>query len=305
MKQKLSKTALTLSAFLCVAAPASHAREPNIPWSIPPGASIGIPAGANPPLGNYFGVRSAVSYGEVYDADGDAIDVQPDATGVALSFTHVRQNKILGASYRFSAIVPFIRNDQATFGLEDQTTSLADITISPLNLSWATAPGIFASAGLSFNLPTGKYEPDLVTANTGIGAPSLTLHGAYSYLRDGWNLTANAALTINAENPDSDYRSGSDLLVDFTAFKNVGNDMSAGVVGYWRKQMSDDENNGTLLGGMVAERAEQIGLGLGFTKNWGPKQLNVNFLAPVSTTDTRGSTTLQINYSIPIGAPKG
>jgi len=81
--------------------------------------------------------------------------------------------------------------------------------------------------------------------------------------------------------------------------------MSAGLVGYWGNQATDDENSGALLGGNTAGRAEQIGLGLGFTKNWGPNQLNINLLATLSTTNTRGSTTLQVNYSIPIGGTKG
>jgi len=213
--------------------------------------------------------------------------------------------EIFGGSYRYGVVVPLVQNDQNSFGLKDDNRSIGDITITPFALSWPTKPGQFVSAGLNFNLPTGKYEPVPTHANLGAGAFSVSLTGAYSYLKDGWNLTANAAYTITTENSESEYKSGNDLLVDLTALKDVGNGLSVGLVGYWRKQLTDDDNNGVLFGGVASTRAEESAWGVALTKNWGPNRLSASILKPIDTVDTRESgTLLQLSYSIPLSGPK-
>lgn len=123
----------------------------------------------------------------------------------------------------------------------------------------------------------------------------------YSYLRDGWNASAHLVYSTQAENKDTGYTSGDELLLNITALKDVGG-FSIGPVGHWRKQIEDDVNNGAFYGGAASGRAEQIGLGFGFSKPMGGGELNLNLVHDVMAENTVGGTKLQVNFSIPLGA---
>lgn len=296
----VSAAALTVAMLSGVA----QAREPNIPFVMPPGATLGVPVGANPPPGNYLSFRSVMSNGEIVDDSGDPIGVDVDVKYLSLVYSHVARKTVLGETYRFSFIVPFVNNDQTSFGLPDETNRIGDVSVAPINLSWGVAPGIFVSAGLSINLPVGTYKPDLVSANTGTGAFALGLHSGFSYLRNGWNLSADLNYFMHAKNDDSDYRSGDEVLVNFTAMKQIGKGFSVGPVGYWRQQVTDDHNNGPLLGGTTQPDVEQAGLGIGLSKRWGGTELNVNYVKSVHARNGRDGDQLQINVNIPFGGKK-
>ena len=303
----LVKGLRTLAAALCVlggTTKIASAAEPNSPFAFPAGASIGIPVGANPPPGHYLSFRSRFSRGDIVDNSGNAIPVSPDINGLFVGYSYVPNAKVLGASYRFSIGIPIASNSQTAFGFSSSELGFGDLAISPVNLSWSLAPGVFVSAGLSFSIATGKFTPDGVTMNLSSGKNSASLLGGFSYLRDGWNLSAGAALTFYAENSDTQYKNGTELLVDFTALKAVNDSFSIGPVGFWRKQLSDDRNNGTvILGGGTLERAEQIGLGVGFEKRWGPNALNVNLIGNVKTRNTYDAPVLTVNFTMPLGKP--
>jgi hypothetical protein len=279
--------------------------EPNAPFAMPGGATIGIPVGANPPPGHYLSFRSQFSRGNVVDNSGNAIPVSPDINSLFLSYSYVPGIEILGGTYRFSAGIPLLFNSQTAFGLKTTAKGIGDITISPINVSWVLSPGIFASAGMSFSLATGSFKPDGVSMNLGSGKNSASLLFGLSYLRDGWNLSTGSALTVYAENPKTRYRSGAELLIDVTAMKAVSDSFSIGPVGYWRKQISDDANNGTvLLGGGTLDRAEQLGIGIGVEKRFGRGSLNVNLIKNLRTRNTYDAPVLAVNYSIPIGGQR-
>jgi hypothetical protein len=99
-----------------------------------------------------------------------------------------------------------------------------------------TSPGTFVSAVVGINIPTGAHNSDGLSANLGTNAYSLILSGGSTKFTKDWTLSAQAALTINAPNKTSayDYRSAPDLLIDASAYRNVGNDLSIGGLAYYR-----------------------------------------------------------------------
>jgi hypothetical protein len=125
--------------------------------------------------------------------------------------------------------------------------------VDPLTLSWNFKNGWFASAGYAFFIPDGsRYDnspnPDYW---------SHELHGAVSYLGDGWDLTAHLVYELNspsaghtgvfARTPAAafgvGYRSGDQIFVDLTATKKFGN-WELGPVAYFKQQITSDSPGG-------------------------------------------------------------
>lgn len=293
---------LGIGLVACGLALPAAAREPNAPFAVPAGGTFGIPVGANPPPGQYLSFRFANVPGKVVDNAGNPIGVDADVSVLALVYSNVPGIELWGGTYRFTAIVPFATNKQNAFGRETNIGGIGDITISPLNLSWMTSPGTFVSAGFGINIPTGAHNSDGLSANLGTNAYSLTLSGGATKFTKDWTLSAQAALTINAPNKTSayEYRSAPDLLIDASAYRNVGNDLSIGGLAYYRTQLGSDTCSGAPFPCPNGD-AEQFGIGIGVTKSWGPTSLNVNYVTPIKTRNILESPQLQINYSIALG----
>lgn len=293
------------SALLLGTGSAALAREPGVGNIVPSGATLGVPVGANPPPGLFFSFRNSFSFGQLKDANGDngGVDLNVRATVLQLHYTPGVQ--LMGGDYRAMVLLPLVHLDQ-TIGaplppvLHGNTTGfgLGDLTISPLNLSWMTEPGVFWTFGTSVNLPTGKFDPNGLSFGTNVWGG--TIEVGYSDLRDGWNKSAHFVYSTQATNKDTAYSSGDELLLNLTAMKSLGS-YSIGPVGYWRKQIGDDQNNGAFYGGAASGRAEQIALGVGYSRQIAGGELNINLTRDVVTKNTVGGTNLQVNFSIPLG----
>jgi hypothetical protein len=299
---KSLKIALVAACAMLTAPTLTAAREPGTPFVMSSGASSGVPVGANPPPGLYFSSRSELVFGHIYDPNGDALNIDVDASVMALQLHWVPGFEILGGSYRAMINVPMGNVRVDSFGSKSSTTGVGDVVIAPLNLSWMLQPGVFVQSGISFNLPLGKFDTAAGSVNTGTGAFATALDLGVSYLRDGWNLSAHVNYFMHATNPDTDYRSGDELLVNWTAMKDLGG-FSLGPVGYYRRQMTDDVNKGSAYGGTVSGRIEQSGLGLGFTKRFGPRELNINVIKNIHSSNGVGQDKIMINFTLPLGAP--
>ena len=284
----------------------AEAREAGVPSSVPPGNTMGVVIGANPPPGLYFSSRTGYWDGELKDNNGDFGGQTNTLIDTALQFIWVPGTQLWGGDYKAYVTLPLIYNDQsrsapfpAPLQGNSSKTALGNIEIAPVSLSWQLEPGIFMSAGLSIFAPTGDFDPN-AAISTGGDFWTLSPSVGYSYLRDGWNASIHAAYFTNTENSTTDYTSGDELLVNVSALKDVGG-FSVGPVGYWRKQISADENNGSYYGGTVQDKSEQAALGIGFTKRFGPVEANLNLTHDVYLRNTVGGTKLWLNFTMPIG----
>lgn len=284
----------------------AQAREPGAPSSVPPGNTMGVAIGASPPPGFYISSRTGIWDGTLKDGHGDDAGQTNTLADTAVQLMWVPGIKVFGGDYKAFVTIPVISNDQnrsAPFPPPLQgkanDTALGNIEIAPVSLSWMVQPGIFVSAGLSLYAPTGKFSP---TAAVNSGADFWTISPSigYSYLRDGWNLSVNAAYFANTENSSTHYRSGNEILVNATALKDMGG-FSLGPVGYWRKQVTGDRNKGTEYGGTVQGKSAQAALGIGYVTHLGPAELNVNLTRDVYIRNTVGGTKLWLNVTMPLG----
>ncbi|HBF31587.1 transporter [Rhizobium sp.] len=276
----------------------AHATESAVPPTMPSGATMGVPIGASPPPGLYFGVLNALFNGSVY-FNGQQIPVKKTVAVSVGQFQWVPGYTVLGGSYKAMLTIPFIYAHQKAYGESSEQVGLGDITIAPANLSWMIAPGIFMSGGLSFTLPTGSFSTERSYVSTGTNRFATVINTGFSYLRDGWNLSADFNYFFYTKNDNTNYRSGDEFLMNWTAMKDFGA-FSFGPVGYWRKQVADDINYGTYYGGVSNGRAEQVGLGFGLSKKFGNVTATLNYTHDVKKENTLSGGTVFLNFVTPI-----
>jgi hypothetical protein len=272
---------------------AALAREPGTPTAMPGGATVAVPVGANPPPGLYFSSRTEVFSGDIYDATGNKVPVSLDVRATALQFHWVPGNQILGGTYRAMMLIPLVDLDVAGAS----NAGVGDITLSPLNVSWMLSPGVFVQTGLSFGVPTGDYL-GLGQANLGNNVMTTGLDVGFSYLNDGWNASIHANYFTYAKNGANNFKSGDELLINWTAMKAVGNDQSIGLVGYHRQQLQNDTLGGAVFAGGNKSRITAVGIA--YSKRFGPTELNVNLMQDVEARNDAGGTKLQLNLITPI-----
>lgn len=286
---------------LGLAAPA-QAREPGVPPSMPPGATMGVPVAATPPEGLYFSSRSGFADFTLTDSSGNFAGADITLKDTAFQFLWVPGIKMFGGDYRALVTVPVLDIDQrlsAPLGSgRSSKLSFSGVEIRPLDISWQVAPGIFVATGFSVFTP-GDWSAS-APVNTGGNFWTFAPSVAVSYMRDGWNATLHAIYFTNTRNDTNDYKSGDELLVNATAMKDFGN-FSLGPVGYYRRQLSADSNGGSAYGGTTAGKAEQLGLGLGLTKQIGKVSANVMYTRDVFHHNTLGGDHLWLNFTVPLG----
>lgn len=290
-----------LAVAAAIAAGPSLAKEPGTPTMMPAGGTIGVPIGANPPPGLYFIQRSEIFRSNIYTG-GTKLPIELDVTSSSQQLHWVPGFTLLGGSYRAMLNIPLVHAKQTAFGVSNTESGLGDVMLSPLSISWMLQPGIFVQTGVSFSLPTGKFDTAPGSVNLGSNAVGAAIDIGFSYLRDGWNLSAHANYFMYGKNSDTNYKSGDEFLLNWTAMKDIAG-LSIGPVGYFRKQVTDDKNNGFAYGGTISNRAEQYGIGLGVTKRFGPMEVNLNYVHDFRVRNTAGGDKLLINFSMPIGKP--
>lgn len=320
MRRNTLKTALLGAlAGLGLGTATTEAREPFMIAPIPPNALVGVPVGANLPLdGVWVSQRNLVSWGPVLDDNGNEVglDLEAAAAGVQLHF--VPGWEILGGSYRASALVAGLRIRQEAVDpipdfLQDDALNfaLSDTLISPLNIHWELQPGIFAMAGTGVILPTGENTGRNAAndfSEVGWSAGGYTFFGqtGLSYLRDGWNLSGSFMYFHSTENPRTNYNSGDEILLTGTAMKDLGfvddalAGFSFGPVGYYRQQITEDDNNGTFFGGQTFGKARSLGYGLAMSKRVGPVNVEFNYTREAGSRGTYSPQAFQLSFTVPL-----
>lgn len=269
------------------------AREPGTPAAMPGGATAGVPVGANPPPGLYFSSRNEIFFGDIYDGGGNKLPISLDAKATVLQFHWVPGVELLGGTYRAMVLVPLVN-----LKVGGTTKSgIGDITISPINVSWMLSPGVFVQTGLSIGLPTGEYT-GLGQANLGKNVVTTGLDVGFSYLKNGWNASVHANYFRYGRNSANNFKSGDEILINWTAMKSVAEDQSLGLVGYYRKQLKSDTIGAAVFG--AGNRSEVLGLGVGYSRRFGALELNVNLMHDLRARNDAGGTKLQVNLFTPV-----
>jgi hypothetical protein len=125
-------------------------------------------------------------------------------------------------------------------------------------------------AYVAAGIPTGVYDATRL-ANVGTNHWALDGGGGYTYLdrKTGRELSAVAGLTYNFANPDTHYRNGTSLHIDWAASQFFSETFHAGLVGYYYDQLTGDSGAGATLGDFQS-RVAGIGPQMGWflEKKW-------------------------------------
>lgn len=251
----ISRAVLAASGILALSWSPASAIESFVNPQQKPGIFIGASAGVPPPgiymfnqvftyQANLTGPGLRALGGNTRIGDQSAVDIQ--------GFLFVPGWTFLGATYDAVLAQPFVMGSLGSpFNIQE--SGIHNTYIVPGELSWKLWDSGFAiKAGLGLFLPTGTQHTfipgftgsALGPAGTGypfIGDPYFTFQPEviFSYLKDGWNLSAAIYEEINTKNTATHYTTGNILHADFTATKTIGK-WTVGPVAYYYGQVSND-----------------------------------------------------------------
>ena len=159
----------------------------------------------------------------------------------------------------------------------DQIFGLGDL--SPIaSLKWNRDVHnfmVYTTAGI----PVGAYDPTRLAA-VGLGHWAVDVGAGYTYLDEkaGFEFSAVAGFTYNFINPDTQYRGGNDVHLDWALSTYMSEKMHIGAVGYFYNQLSGDSGAGAVLGEFKS-RVAAIGPQIGFFLPLGDREGYLNLRA--------------------------
>ncbi len=110
-----------------------------------------------------------------------------------------------------------------------------------LTLGWNEANWHWTLSG-RLNVPIGDYDKNSA-ANFGFNRWGFDTTGAVTYFdpKLGWEISFAAGITLNGENRDIDYKSGTELHLEAGVTKTFENGLAIGVAGYHYNQLTKDK----------------------------------------------------------------
>jgi hypothetical protein len=296
-QMRSSKVLIVLAGVAAMAWTPVHAYEAGAAgWAQKPGITLGGASAGVPPPGLYM-IDQAFTYqsnlagpgNSVINPHGSTTGV-PAAVGVA-AFVWVPGWTFLGATYDAAWAIP-VGMFAAGSPVNVEASGMINTFIAPVELSWKLGDsGFQVKTGLGMYVPDGTVTGVNGLGNVGNAWWSFMPEFVVSYLKDGWNLTANVFEEINTKSTVTQYRSGDILHAEFTATKTIGK-WTAGPVAYYAGQVSDDKSSAFYGGAINVNRYNIWAVGASLGYNFGPAQLTVWALDEVSANASGGTPQL-------------
>lgn len=170
-------------------------------------------------------------------------------------------------SYAMSATIPYVSLDVAgnvvvsgvpgaTIRRSDSVSDIGDIVLMPLMLNFHGNDDINWNFRVAVYAPTGSYEVGRL-ANTGKNFWTVEPTLAFMYMgtKNGRELSVFLGADFNEENSATDYKSGTQAHLEFTAaqhFPFKGGLAGVGLTGIWYEQVTGDSGSGATLGDFEA-----------------------------------------------------
>ncbi|MEQ1715734.1 MAG: transporter [Hyphomicrobium sp.] len=184
-----------------------------------------------------------------------AVGVEAEAAYGINTGLWVVPEKILGANLGLGvSIVTGWKNVEASatigpFGanIQDDRLDFGDPVLSAM-LGWHYG-NWHTNIYTMINTPIGQWERGNL-ANIGFNRWAIDTGGALTYLdqANGHELSAAMGFTHNFENPDTDYKSGTEFHIEAALVQHVSKELAVGIVGYYYDQISGDSGAGARLG---------------------------------------------------------
>ncbi|GJE14329.1 hypothetical protein FOHLNKBM_5403 [Methylobacterium longum] len=277
-------------------------------------------AGVTPPPGFYFesetyfysgnlgGGRSFQSGGVV------AANVKLDTSANFATPIWVTPVEILGGNLGFSITIPFgtpnvsagavlssPRIDRIIAGRErDAVFNVGDIYLASF-VGWHSGNFHWSTTILGV-VPSGSYETGQLS-NISLNRPALDLSAAFTYLDPllGYELSVVPGVTFNWINPATQYLTGTEFHLEWSASKYLSQELSVGMVGYFYNQLTGDSGRGDRIGPFKG-RVTALGGQIGYTFKVGviPVSTNVRVLREFDVTNRFAGTATYLTVSAPL-----
>ncbi|HEX2842870.1 SphA family protein [Hyphomicrobium sp.] len=278
---RLKRSVLPVIAFACGAQTTSVEAAENAAGFYLLGAKTAM-AGYVPPPGTYL---TDLNYAYAGDASGQAAvgialrqtgnitleaDVSIDAAAYinAPIVTWIAPEKVLGGNVGFGIMVPFgskkvdigidtlatvtlpnqtIIGPGRHFDIDDDTFNLGDPVLNAL-IGWHQGNWHW-TVGALINVPIGPWERDSIT-NLSFHHWGVDTTGAVTWLDParGHEISVATGFTFNWENPDTDYKTGTEFHVEWALIQHFSKTFTLGLAGYHYQQISGDSGVGATLG---------------------------------------------------------
>jgi len=136
--------------------------------------------------------------------------------------------------------------------VSDNTFAFGD-PLATAFIGWSSGNFHWKLSGL-VNIPIGSYsKSDLV--NMGFKRWAADLTGALTWLdpKTGLEISVAPGFTFNGENPDTNYKTGTEFHIEAAVMQHVSKAFAVGLVGYHYRQVTGDSGSGAVLGSFKGE----------------------------------------------------
>lgn len=181
----------------------------------------------------------------------------------------VAPQKVLGGNVGFGAIVPVGWKDVSAeldvvatlnlpppigtlqadrrFNINDSSTEFGDPVLNAL-IGWHQGNWHW-NIGTLVNVPIGPWSNDSIS-NLSFNHWGLDTTAAITWLdpKIGFEVSVAPGFTFNWENPDTDYRTGTEFHVEFAVLQHFSQKFAIGVAGFHYQQITGDTGAGARLG---------------------------------------------------------
>ena len=174
--------------------------------------------------------------------------------------------------YAYSEMSGSIRTGIGNIPFSADVDGFGDIGIIPASYFWSSGNFHFNLYELIF-APTGKYDVDAdLSVGRNYWSFDTVLAMTWFNPETGTDLSAVGGIMINTENPDTNYRTGTEFHLDLAANQFLTEEFAVGLRGYFYHQLTGDSGSGAVLGDFKGASA---GAGLGLS--WIPKSAGGQF----------------------------
>jgi len=138
------------------------------------------------------------------------------------------------------------------FGISDSTFAVGDPLVTAF-IGWSSGNLHWKLTGL-LNVPIGAYDRSNLV-NMGFNRWAADLTGSATWLdpKSGFEVSLAAGFTFNGENPDTNYKTGTEFHLEGAVMKHFSKAFAIGVAGYHYQQITGDSGSGALLGAFKGE----------------------------------------------------
>ena len=188
--------------------------------------------------------------------------------------------------------------------LSDDTVNFGDPVLQAI-LGWQSGYWHWNVAGL-LNVPIGAYNKDDL-ANVGFNRWVFDASGAFTWFDParGHEASVVAGFTFNGENPDTNYRTGTEFHVEFALMQHFSKAFAVGLVGLHYEQLTGDSGAGATLGSFKG-RTTAIGPNINYNLQLGqlPVSTQLRWYHELDVKNRLEGDIVFFQTTIPLGGPR-